>query len=249
MNGLRVLNTRPLHQAAALDQSIRDAGGISINFPALTIRATAIDWLTDMPSLNTIDQAIFISANAVTYFFDALHQSNITWPARIRVIAVGNATAMALSARGIPTHHSPPIADSEHLLKLNTLNEIREQCILLIKGVGGRSLIAETILSRGASLISLSVYRRDLPDLKQEYINAVWQDDAVDIILFTSMTAMHHFFNLFSDQGKAWIRTKPCLVISGRLAKEASILGIQTIIRCRYDTVLEALKDFYPSKE
>ncbi len=244
MNGLRVLNTRPLHQAAALDQAIRAAGGLSINFPALTIQATPSDWLADMPSLVNVNQAIFISANAVNFYFDALKQAGITWPLSIRITAVGCATAAALSKLGILPHHIPSIADSEHLLKLRTLQTIHDQTILLIKGIGGRPLIAETLVFRGASLISLCVYRSDFPDIKQEYINSLWQDDAVDIILFTSTQAMHNFFSLFSEEGRCWIRKTPCLVISERLAETASTLGINKIIRCQHDTVLEALKDF-----
>ncbi len=244
MNGLRVLNTRPLHQAAALDHAIHAAGGLSINFPALTLHATPADWLADMPPPENVNQAIFISANAVNFYFDALNQAQIKWPLSIGIIAVGQATSVALSKRGILPHHIPSMADSEHLLKLSTLQAIHDQTILLIKGVGGRPLIAETLLFRGARLISLCVYRRDLPAIKQEYINALWQGDVVDIILFTSTQAMHNFFSLFSEEGRCWIRKTPCLVISERLAETASTLGIDKINLCQYDTVLEALKDF-----
>ncbi len=244
MKGLRVLNTRPLHQAAELDQLIRNAGGISVSFPALTIKALALDWLNDMPDLATVNQAIFISANAVNYYFAALKQANMTWSVKIKVIAVGNATAAALSKQGVRIHHMPEIADSEHLLRLDALQKIQHQTIVLIKGRGGRPLIAETLLSRGACLIPLAVYTRDLPEVNQEYTHSLWQDDAVDIILFTSQQAMNNLFGLFSAEGQAWLRRKPCIVISKRLAAAASLLGIRTVITCRYDEILEALSRY-----
>lgn len=242
MNGLRVLNTRPLPQAEALDKAILNAGGISINVPALSIHATTLDWLQDMSNLTTVKHAIFISANAVTYYFTALKQTNICWPASISVIAVGNATATALMQFGIQVHWVPAVADSEHLLQLDALQNIKNQTILLIKGDGGRPLIADTLLSRGACLLPLTVYRRDYPaTVSQEYINSLWQDDAVDIILFTSQQAMYNLFGLFTEEGQNWLRLKPCLVISSRLANAASLLGIQTVMTCQYDNILAAL--------
>jgi len=244
MNGLRVLNTRPLNQSTALDRAICAAGGISINLPALTISATALDWLSRMPELTTVSQAVFVSANAVNYYFYALKQANIPWPASVSVIAVGNATAAALSKQGIQVHHVPFIADSEHLLELDALQNIQHQTILLIKGLGGRSVIAEVLQSRGACLIPMDVYYRGLPDIKQEYINSVWQDDSVDIILFTSQQAIINLFALFSEEGRSWIRRKPCLVISARLAEAASLLGIKTIIISQHDKILDALRHY-----
>jgi len=241
MKGLRVLNTRPLNQGRALEQAIRGAGGLSINLPAIAISATDLNWLKTMPELNAVNQAIFISANAVNYYFEALKQSNFSWPAHITVIAVGNATAAALTEQGIAVQHVPCGADSEHLIQLEILQKIEYQRILLIKGVGGRSLIADSLLSRGANVTLLDVYRRDLPDIQQEYINSLWQDDSVDIILFTSEQAMNNLFSLFKGEGLSWLRNKPCLVISARLAQAASLLGIKTIITCQHDKLLDAL--------
>lgn len=244
MKGLRVLNTRPLNQGDALNNDIRAAGGVPLHFPALEIESTAIDWLSGMPNLTQVKQAIFTSANAVDYYFAALTTTGIQWPRNICVMAIGNATAAALSKHGIHVHHSPLIADSEHLLKLDVLQSIEKQTILLVKGLGGRQLIAETLLSRGAHLIPLAVYRRKLPVVKQEYINSIWQDDAVDIILFTSQQAMLNLFTLFEQGGHSWLCNKPCLVISKRLAKEAYLLGIRTIITCQYNEISGTLVHF-----
>lgn len=245
MKGLRVLNTRSLNQSENLTQAIIAAGGFCVNLPALSISPTTLNWLLMMPELNTVKQAIFISSNAVNHFFSALNEQGILWPSHINVIAVGHATATTLFQQGIHVHQIPTVSDSEHLIELDTLHGIQHQVILLIKGVGGRPLIPETLLSRGANVISLDVYQRNLPEVKQEYIDALWQDDAVDIILFTSEQAMNNLFSLFTDKGRTWLRKKPCLVISPRLANAASLLGIQTIITSQHDKILEALYHYH----
>ena len=244
MNGLRILNTRPLPQGKQLSKSIADAGGVSIEFPAITLEPTADSWLNDMPDLAKVSLAIFISPNAVDYYFSRLKQQQIAWPQTLKVIAVGKASAAALAALHVRVDYIPAIADSEHLLELNVLQQIDKQRVLLIKGEGGRPLIGETLLARGAQLASLAVYRRVAPTIAQEYSNSLWHDDDVDIILFTSQQAMHNLFALFGDSARAWLCSKPCIVISKRLAEEASSLGITTVLISRHDTLLSSLTHY-----
>lgn len=244
LNGLRVLNTRPFHQGAALSQAIRDAGGVSIDLPALVIEPTAIDWLTQLPALNSIQHALFISSNAVDWFFAALKQSAIPWPASIHITAIGIPTATALNKQGIQVHDVPTITDSEHLLALDALQKIQNDTVLLVKGIDGRPLIAETLLARGAHLIPLEVYHSKPSLFNPVEINSLWQDDAVDIILLTSELAMRNLLMAFAGKGRSWLCHKPCLVISERLAAVADSLGMKNILLCHHDTLLTALKGF-----
>ena len=244
LRGLRILNTRPLEKGQALHQAICDVGGVSIDLPALTIEPTANEWLKNLPNLNHINQAIFISSNAVTYFYLALEQKQLTWPATINTTAIGNTTAATLAKWQIHVDHVPSIADSEHLLQLNPLQHVKNQTILLVKGEGGRMDITKTLLARGANLISVNVYRSILPNTEQKFIHSLWHDDQVDIILFTSQQAMHNIFTLFGEAARVWLCSKPCLVISERLAEAAFTLGMRTIIVSRYDTILNTLEQY-----
>ncbi len=244
LQGLRILNTRPLHQGRALSQAIHDAGGISIDFPTLTIEPTSDDWLKHLPTIANIHSAIFISANAVHYFYQALQKSQLKWSASIKNIAIGKASAAALEKYKIHAHHIPAVADSRHLLQLDVLQKINHQTILLVKGEGGLSAISDTLLQREAHLISLAVYRRTLPIVIPQIAHALWHDNAVDIILFTSQQAIHNLFKLLGEDARTWLCNTPCLVISPRLAEEASLLGIQTIINCDYNAILVTLEHY-----
>ncbi|WP_269570446.1 uroporphyrinogen-III synthase [Legionella tunisiensis] len=124
MHNLRVLNTRPLEQAKELSRAITDAGGIAIECPALKIEANNQLWLSSLPNLVAAEYAIFISANAVEYCFTALEQQKITWPATVKLIAVGQGTASALKKYVFSTPLIPPQADSEHLLALAELQTV-----------------------------------------------------------------------------------------------------------------------------
>ena len=112
LNGLRILNTRPLEQGLLLNKAITRAGGISIDLPALAIEPTADDWLQSLPILKIINHAIFISTNAVNYFYEKLEQQPLIWPETIQTTVVGRATAIALAKWNIRLDNVPLIADS-----------------------------------------------------------------------------------------------------------------------------------------
>lgn len=245
MNGLRILNTRPLEQGLALHQSILDAGGISIQCPTLAIEPTPQEWLNALVPLSQVQYAIFISANAVLYFYTVLEQQQILWPSTIQTLAIGNATAEALKKWRIRVDYQPLEANSEHFLKLKVLQKIKNQTLLLVKGEGGRVSIQNTLMEREANLISLNVYRRVLPYPPPTIVHSLWQERLVDIILFTSEQSIKNLFILFGEDAHAWLCNIPCVVISERLAKAAYQMGMQTVIVSRYDMVLNTLEKYY----
>ncbi|MCL9685797.1 uroporphyrinogen-III synthase [Legionella maioricensis] len=244
LNGLRVLNTRPQNQAQALSKSITDAGGIAIECPTIEIRATSNSWLGSLPPLSDVNQAIFVSANAVHHCFSQLKSNNIHWPTQIKVIAIGHGTAKALHELHIQVNDIPEAPNSEHLLILNTLQEITNQTVLLFKGEGGRELIEEGLLQRGAKLITLDVYKRVLPQIRHQFINSLWRDDLVDIILLTSEQSIRNLFKMFNKEAHYWLQEKPCLVISDRLGKAASLSGMKKIIISHPDWMMNTLLDY-----
>jgi len=257
LNGLRVLNTRPLEQGLALTKAINKANGVSIELPALTILPTSDNWLDDFLNyqqtiierdkklqLHNIHQAIFISANAVNYFYQKLKEHSLSWPSTIKITAIGKASAEALLKWNIEVDNLPKIANSLNLLKLSNLQQITNQNILLIKGEDGLDVIASNLIKRGANLISLAVYKRVTPKISLQQIQSIWHDDKVDIIIFTSQQAMQNIFKLFDAKGKDWLINKPCLVISERLADFAKKLGVKRVIVSPYDMILNTLEQY-----
>ncbi len=245
LKNLRVLNTRPLHQAGELSEDIIKQGGIPIPCPALAIEAFASNsWVPTLPALSTFSHAIFISVNAAQSCFKSLAEHHIKWPSALQTIAIGSSTAKAIEAWNIKVDLKPIESNSEQLLALPTFNSLSEKNFILFKGKGGRPLLRESLENRGAKLLVVDVYKRILPQLDRQYLDSLWQDDTVDIILFTSQQAMHNLFTLFGKQARPWLCQKPCLVISERLAKAARLLGIKTIICSRPETMVTALQQF-----
>lgn len=134
-------------------------------FPTLQIDALTSARLRDpdQTAKAGCDIALFVSANAV-------HCANRIRPlveqvAGTRtVMAIGAATARALVSLGIdipPTEY--PRSDSEALLQDPNLRNISGQTVYLYKGRGGRTVIADTLVRRGADIVLCEVYERCLP--------------------------------------------------------------------------------------
>jgi len=80
--------------------------------------------------------------------------------------SVGAATAQVLADQGLDVHYPPSGDDSEALLALPALREAiarTDARVLILRGEGGRELLAERLREQGASVDYLELYRRFLP--------------------------------------------------------------------------------------
>jgi uroporphyrinogen-III synthase len=156
LDGVTVVVTRPAAQAGPWLERVRALGGSCIACPTLQI-----DWLVpDAAMLRQLraqpwDWAIFTSTNAV-----AAAAAQLGLPLAARHAAIGQATAEALRRQGITVAAQPAAANSEGLLELPQFSGVAGQAILLLKGEGGRQLLHDTLVARGARVLPLAVYRR-----------------------------------------------------------------------------------------
>src|SRR3990167_2485958 len=232
INQCHILNTRPEPQAT-LNSEIIALGGKVTALPLFQIIAKNNSW--ELPALEKYDGAIFISKNAVTNFFSRFGQQ--AWPTKFATLAIGKATQAALAARNITAKCSIE-ATSESLLNLPILQKAKK--ILLIKGENGRDILQNTLKERGTMVECLEVYQRVKIAYPKALINEIWQDDFIDIILFTSNEALEHIFTLFKEFN-SWLHNKPCVVISQRLARSARDKGIKTIFVTSPEEILQGL--------
>lgn len=235
-----ILNTRPMPQQQLNDEII-SLGGTVTSMPLLTIKPIfPHNWQDKLHSINNYDIAIFISKNAVDCFFNLTKEYNQqTWPDSILTIAIGKATYARLAAKNIKTITQAEDT-SESLLALSELQNVAQKKILLIKGIGGREVLQHTLIKRGAIVECLEVYERIKTQYPPSIVKEIWQDDSIDIILFTSNEAIEHMFSLFTDF-HTWLQTKPCVVISQRLAKIAQEKGMKKIFVTSPNQILQGL--------
>ena len=225
--GRTVLVTRPAHQAAALVQLIEAAGGAAVAFPALAVEAVEASQLTDALShLAEADMVIFISPNAAQFGMAAIG----ALPAAIRVFAVGPGTARALAAHGVADVVTPDGQDSEALLALPALQDVAGKRVVIVRGVGGRPLLADTLGARGAQVHYLECYRRVCPQADAAPLRARWQAGGIDAVTVASAEALHNLAALLGETGAPLLATTPLFAPHEKIAAAARRSGIAPVI-------------------
>jgi uroporphyrinogen-III synthase len=236
LDGLRVLVTRPELQARPLCDLIVRAGGCPIRFPVLA--TAAVDDLAKAAAPLLHRQAsyawlVFVSANAVKYALRAFDgRMYIAKP--VRVAAIGLATAGALARAGV--HNvltAPPPHDSEALLALPEMNDMNRRRCLIVRGEGGRMLLADTLRARGAEVDHAEVYRRFRPQADVASLLQRWRHGGVDITTVYSEEALHNLIAMLGDGGYDLLRSTPLIVVSSRLREKASAIGIRQVLQAK----------------
>ena len=225
--GRTVLVTRPAHQAAALVRTIQSVGGETLVFPALEIEAVpAADLSTSLAQLATADIVIFISPNAARFGMAAAQ----VLPAASRIFAVGPGTARVLQAQGIQHVITPDGQDSEALLALPQLQEMAGKVVMIVRGVGGRPVLADTLAARGAEVHYLECYRRVRPQADAGPLLARWQAGGIDAVTVTSAETLHNLAALLGEAGAPWLTATPLFAPHEKIAEAARRFGIAQVI-------------------
>jgi len=217
--GVRVLVTRPAHQAENLCRLIEAEGGTAVRLPLLTIEPGAQTAEARKRLAAGHDLWIFTSANAVRH---AQLLAVGAWPARLA--AVGPATASAIAAAGHAGAATPlTSASSEALLALPDLQSLPDVRVLLVTGEGGRDLLERELAARGASVERAEVYRRvPLPYPPEAVASALRKSD---VVVITSGASLEHLVRLTPEGSRASLLKKPLVVPGARVVEKARELG------------------------
>lgn len=260
--GRTVLVTRPRAQSARLIEGIAALGGTSLAFPLLVILPLAEPLADSVPFQEAVRRlprcalAIFISANAARFALPALRDVAPDlfldgWPEQVKAIAVGIGTARALAEMGVTDCLVPDQRfDSEGLLALPECSApaIRNKNVLIFQGEGGRDLIAQTLLERGARLLRVPTYRRAAPtEGKAEFLRAA-TEKKMDAITLTSAEALRHLIALpEKDEERAKLRSLPLFTPHSRVAKAAEEAEFSAVFHTPPgdEGLLSALADYF----
>jgi len=231
--------TRPTGQAKKLTALLQNTGASVTSFPLIEI--------APLPELETVaqqfttlaqqDWLIFISSNAVQHGMAAIKQSwKTAWPEKLKFAAIGPTTAETLREHGVNEVLIPASRfDSEALLSMPALQNMHNQHVMIVRGVGGRELLANTLTARGASVRFAECYQRINPQVS---VDAVYDPSSkkvlCDAMVITSSEAMRNLLDLAEiDANNAtehWLQQVKLCVNLPRVAEPASALGLTTYI-------------------
>lgn len=228
--GRTVLVTRPAHQAQGLAARIRAAGGHAFVFPALAVEALPQTELAAFLAQHpAADVLVFVSPNAAHFGMAALRAAG-GLPQPAQVFAVGPGTARALADAGVDGVTIPDGQDSEALLALPALQDVAGRRVLIVRGVGGRPLLADTLAARGAQVAFLECYRRTCPEGDPTPLLTRWQAGDIDAVTVASAETLHNLVRMLGPRGAALLAHTPVFVPHARIAEAAQRFGVARAI-------------------
>lgn len=256
--GIRVLVTRPEHQAQALCYMLAEQGGQAVCFPVIEIKAFNVSNTAEdlIANLSAIDFAIFISPNAVEYgFARILAHGKI--PDKLKLVTIGKASAQKLqqltgrTADIYPAEHY----NSEALLALESMqhDKVNNKRVLIFRGRGGRELLARTLAYRGAVVDYAEVYQRKEPVPDSTLLDAVWGSDVPDIVTVTSNEGLTNLLAMTtSKQYRQQLLQTPLVVVTEKMRLNAQTLGFKNDIivaaEAGNEALLESVQDWAQQK-
>lgn len=249
LQGVRVLVTRPRDQAEKLAHLIEGEGGEAIRFPVIEI-VEPKDTQALLSVIDRLDQfslAIFISPNAVNRAMHLILARRGVWPRNVRIACVGRGSARELEHFGAGNVIVPAGRfDSEALLALPELQQMKGKRIVVFRGEGGRELLGDTLKARGADIEYAECYRRARPHVDVTPLLHRWTRGEIDIVSLTSVDGLHNLFDMLGPAGQPWLARTPVIVVSRRMAEVCRELGLKTeplvAAQASDETILEAIK-------
>ena len=230
--GVRILVTRPAHQAGPLVETINEAGAEVRLFPALAIgpRPLSEAERQQLRALDQVDTAFFISPNAVQHALDAIDKEGITIPAAMRLACVGAGSEQALAQRGYSKVIRPESTfTSEGLLSRPEFSDMHGRRVIIFRGNGGRELLKQTLQARGAEVNYIECYQRMLPDDDPAPLNQMIENNELDAISVTSSDALRNLLQLTRADLQPRLKKLPLFVVSPRMNEVANELGFSSI--------------------
>ncbi|MEM6545013.1 MAG: uroporphyrinogen-III synthase [Pseudomonadota bacterium] len=230
--------------------ALETAGFDVLRLPMLQVQA--VEPLTPVSKqsiydLDLFEHLIFVSANAVHFGLECFADVWPQHPSRQTFWAVGEATAQALAKNGFSAIRPETDMSSEGLLALPGLQRVNGQRILIVKGEGGRGLLATTLEGRGARVSELHAYRRSpmLHDA-QNWINRLGQE-APTLLLLSSGEGVELLSRLLQPREHTNLADLPVVAPSPRVARLATDLGwrqVKTVANAADACMLNAAEEW-----
>lgn len=219
--------TRPAGTGSALARQVRDAGGVPVLLPGLSLRAAddADATRTALRAALADDVLVFTSPAAVRFAAALLPLAT-----RAVVLAVGQGTARALQRHGVAAQ-APLQQDSEGLLDLPAARALAGQRVALIGAPGGRGVLRRELAARAAALREVQVYRRTPPRLDHRHVAAVLALPASARLLLSSAEALDNLLQALPEAALARLRAAVAVTSSERLTQAAQAAGFARVVQ------------------
>lgn len=227
LDGRTVVITRPAGTGSPLARRVRRMGGVPLLLPGLSLRAAEqTNDVADALRAALDDELLIYTSPAAVRF--AAHL--VPLRTRATVLAVGQGTARALARHGIDASAPTTRQDSDGLLELAELSDVRERRVALIGAPGGRGVLRGELAARGAQLREVHVYRRGTPRWQRRQLDAVRQLPNDARVLLSSAEALENLQQGLPAEVFARLCQAVAVASSERIAEAARAVGFRRVV-------------------
>lgn len=194
LSGRRVLVTRAAHQAGKLSDGLRALGAEPVEVPLLEIcpPASFEPFDTALRNLDCYDWLILTSANTARALVQRAAELGIALvqPPRMKVAAVGEATAAAARKAGLQVAFIPASYVAESLMD-GLAGQIESRRFLVARAAVARDVIPDALRQGGAEVDVVDAYRNMMPENGPELLRKALAEK-IDAATFTSSSSATH---------------------------------------------------------
>ncbi|MDR0217743.1 MAG: uroporphyrinogen-III synthase [Enterobacteriaceae bacterium] len=245
---MTILITRPAPAGEELVNRLSAIGQVAFSAPLIAIYpGTDLPLLSQkLQRLSAGDAVFLLSKNAVHYANEQLVQEGLTWPDNLSYYGIGKSTSLLFQQQTGKNILWPEQGEtSEELLQLPSLQKMAHKKILLLRGNGGREMIAASLTARGGKIAYCECYSRQPVKYHSSEFTRHWQQCGIKTLVVTSGEMLQLLYNLVtgSDRpenrateddnngidNKTWLLGCRLIVVSERLANIARKLGWEDI--------------------
>jgi uroporphyrinogen-III synthase len=223
LGDLRVLVTRPAHQASPLSRRLARLGARPIELPAISITPAPDTGQLDraLAKLGDYDWVVVTSANAVPMIVRRMRKLG-SLSSGPRWAAIGPATARRLRAYGIRPDYIPTRFVAEAVV--DGLGDVHDKRILLPRAAGAREILAQGLRDRGAQVDEIALYEAR-PEHSSARLRQVLEA-GIDIITLTSSSGAKALAQMAEGYREMLVST-PVACIGPITAGTARHLGLR----------------------
>jgi len=201
LSGRRIVITRPAGQSSSDWRArLETQGAEVIELPLIKVgKAVDLNTLAEvLQEFGAYEWIVFTSVNGVKYFFEEFIRVHVDIRALglVRIAAVGEATAAALSDLHLRVDLQPKKASGEELaMELIKRESMDSAKVLVVTGNKNREELVEKLHEARTIVDTLPVYKTEETDLSADPVAADFSTRGADAIFFASPSAVQSFFD------------------------------------------------------
>ena len=238
----KFLITRTREQSGDFVAQLKKLGAEVIEFPTIEIAPPThwkgVDQAVDQ--LKSYDWIIFTSANGVIFFWQRLKErgKSLRLPLSLKVCAIGPATASQLRKKGVSVSYIPKEFIAESILDGFKRQRMEGKRILLARAKKARDVLPKGLKKMGADVDVVEVYRTVRPKGGSKRMNKLLTEGKIDVITFTSSSAVGHFADLLKKEDlKNLVKGIAIACIGPVTARTAKERGLKVRIQPKQYTI------------